>query len=591
MGLDRDMVAEMLDRLNALEVTAQIPGVIRAQPRMTATRLKENLMQDFDNYVYPQYTRAEYSQVANAAVQRKLRQARERELQERAQGNEVNQAGVDYWKANRQWTLSQDGATYGYDFQMERYNTERPLAFDGEVELKEYYDMIEYFSTSQSMSLPGTLRNLLNEAQRRGLDNLKLASLLYKFLEKYFPDQKTSALHFNRLRQVRELFGLAVELVNPEAEMDKIKKARSQLTRKVGDSISTVMYQVKSLCYQEIQLTTAGLDPVALERKSSELSQLSFKDFVTKETWALYSDYVYRRLTQNVATDLREGIRKIEAIEQDNTTFRPLVPLSIRSNKVLDPQSLRINKLEAGKPGDWKSRSSSPSGSGERKGRDFDKSRKFSDKNSEKGRYSRQGSGGDRRDQRGRSPVGRGFFGNRKSSSESFRSSRSRSWNKPYENKSGGTRSPSPGGGRFGRRGGSSPGFRRQSGGRDQSRGRQRDRSWSLGVSKKPDDRNSSGRRSFSSPKSPRTFGSRAKTPERGQCYRCMGGHLGRDCVRYPEATESPCSHCENRGIRLYHKPELCRFRKSEYRTPSPRTRENRLFTIQVMRGDGHLKN
>ena len=43
-GLDREEVFDVLDRLNVLEVQAQIPGVVRAQPQKTATRLKEELM-------------------------------------------------------------------------------------------------------------------------------------------------------------------------------------------------------------------------------------------------------------------------------------------------------------------------------------------------------------------------------------------------------------------------------------------------------------------------------------------------------------------------------------------------------------------
>ena len=602
-GLDKETVFELLDRLNVLEVQAQIPGVVRAQPQKTATRLKEELTTLYDQYVFPLYTRAMYSQRALVQAKRKLQIARQREIQEAAQGRATNNADIDFWKANRQYIIQQNGASYGYDFNEERYDTDRPLSFDGEVDLNQFQQQIEYFSDTDSLSLPGTLRNILQEAQRRGFDAQNLGELLHKFVGKYFPDQKIASLHFCKTKDFRSLFLLLVEQVDPENEGLKIKQARSQLSRRQGENLSTVIFRLQSLCYQELQLCSNGMDPITTERKSCELAQLSFKDFVTREVWAIYDSWVYTRLSQNKTTGMREGLRKIDSIEKEHPEMKPQGPLSIKSAKILDPQSLSvgITKVEAevqNKTSWPRSRSSSVDNS-RSKGRRFDgrnNSQKAGSNNDFRRGKPQEGSSRSRpfsrpqgRDDRGRStekarnpfrsgtpgPARESFRGrSRDNPRESFRDRRESSGS--FSRSGSRDRTGSP---RF--RGERSP-ARYQRGGRDRPRD-QRDRSWSLGRSGSQERGRKTFRRS-SAEASPRSFKrGRSRTPERGQCFRCLGGHLGKDCVRYPQSTETPCFHCEKRGIRLYHRPEECRFRReSTYRTPSPRTREARTYNIDV---------
>ena len=192
-GLDREAVYDILDRLNALEVDAHLPGVVRAQPQLTATKLKEELTGVFDRYRLPLYSKTEYAQIAFNEAKRKLDNARRLDFQRRPDGQGPVSADIDFWKMNKVWTVNQDNATYAYDFNTETFNVDQPLCFDGEIRLSEYRDKVEYFSDSTCLSLPGTLRNLLAEAERRGLNHRDLAILLHQFIGEYYPEQKTSA--------------------------------------------------------------------------------------------------------------------------------------------------------------------------------------------------------------------------------------------------------------------------------------------------------------------------------------------------------------------------------------------------------------
>ena len=56
-------------------------------------------------------------------------------------------------------------------------------------------------------------------------------------------------------------------------------------------------------------------------------------------------------------------------------------------------------------------------------------------------------------------------------------------------------------------------------------------------------------------------------------CKKCGSlSHFSKECERYPFYYEEACKPCNKQGRTLYHPPELCRFQKSRYRTPPPRS-------------------
>ena len=595
-SLDKDTLYDLLDRLNILE-HAQL-GVERTRPVQTATRLKETLTQEFENYRLPGLTMAAYADLALNNCRRKLEQAKRVQEQRRAAGDLTHDsdADVEFWKTNRKYTLHQDGACYGYDFEALRFNTVDPLAFEGSVDLTEFEKEIEYFSDSEVLSLPGTLRNMLAEAQRRGFNYRSLASLFHQFIVKYFPQQKTSSFHYSRNQDTAGLFGLLCELINPAQELSKIRSARAKLVRQVGMSISTVIEKVKSLNCQELAVVNSGMDAVQIDLKASQLAQTSLRDFVSRPTWQAYESWIYTRLMENKVTSLKDGIRKIDALESENESWRPREALSIKSNKEIDPQSIqRVTNIAStrNKPESKfnRSRTDSPTwrknDSAKEPGRFQRDSRSRTPENGKPSSFNRDKSSF-RNDRRSFGNRRGGNFGRRDGNSRgrpesgSFRD-RSRSFTR--------SRSDSRD-----RRGGESRNERfsrsrrpwSREGRRDQSRSQDRDRSrsWSLGRRDGPRD-SASGR----TPASPRSARRRARTPSPSQCYRCLSSqHRANACERYPRMSKEACFHCEKRGIRLFHSSNDCRFRKnSNYRSPSTTPRQSRVNNISESAGEEDL--
>ena len=628
--LDKDTLYDLLDRLNLLE--SQQLGVERVRPIQTTTKLKDTLTQEFENYRPPILTKAAFADVAMIQCRRKMEIAQRTQNQQRGAGNFTESAEKDFWKSRKEWILVQNGATYGYDFAREMFDTENPLAFDGEVKLSEFQEQIEYFSDSELLSLPGTLRNLLAEAQRRGFDLRCLGLLLQAFIHKYYPEQRTASFHYMKTHNTAGLFGLLTELINPEAELLKVRTARSKLVRHPQTPISTIIEKVKSLNSQELGIINPGMDAVAIEIKSGQLAQQSIRDFVSKETWSAYEEWVGSNLVQNKTTDLRDGLRKLDSLEVENASWRPTTSLAIRTGtRGIDPQALGVANIREGFQRDGsRGPDRARSGSfprGRETGRGPGGSRRDNDRSWRDRRFPRQPSRGFR--DNNRSPGWR-----RQRDSRTYRrddrssgggrdrgsSSRDR-WRSPARGRSfSGSRSPGNRDGRrgFGTRGGRDDYRARQprrfdsrdrrprsfsrtnnigtrSGSRDRRRPDSREngarsrysgerrpegrtRSWSLGL-RPGRQRSGSGPGRRSTPSSAR----QSRLPASDRCWRCMqSGHQARECRRYPNEVKDPCYHCEKRGIRLFHPAGECRFRQSSsYRSPSRGRPQLNMITAQ----------
>merc|ERR1711994_194745 len=91
------------------------------------------------------------------------------------------------------------------------------------------------------------------------------------------------------------------------------------------------------------------MDAVAIEIKSGQLAQQSIRDFVSKETWSAYEEWVGSNLVQNKTTDLRDGLRKLDSLEVENASWRPTTSLAIRTGtRGIDPQALGVANIREG---------------------------------------------------------------------------------------------------------------------------------------------------------------------------------------------------------------------------------------------------
>ena len=586
-GLDREQLNDLWDRLNRLEVANNLGGTRDYVPVQTSTRLKEALTREFQEYKLPRYTRAAYAEMALLKAKRKLAQAKELESHRRLMNDPTSTADVEYWKQNRSWTVAMDGAVYPYDFEEEKFDTTEPLAFDGEVKLSEFKDSIEYFVDSQTMSLPGTLRSLKSEAERRGFDYTAFGKLLHQFIMEHYPAQKIASFHCIKNNDTPGLWQLLVELISPEAEKSKIRAARASIVRKPSDNISTVMHKIRSLAYQEIGVTNPGISRETLDTKSYKLAQHNLKDFISEECWSHYEAWVYQRLTMNLETSFTDAIRKVESLEEENPSLKPTTTLHIKE-KQIDPQSLswQVNFARTGSSsfstrrprGDRsgksagfqstnKSRSVSPAGSrGRSTSNDSRKEYKDNYRNNRRpfsGRESRSPSkfasqSPDRSNRRNRYQGGNGSRDRRdKAGFRSPRFSSSRDRRDRGERKD------------------------NRYGGRQSGSDRPRDRSWSSGA--RNTNRGFSGRNRFGSGRDERRS-SRDRSNSRDlyddPCVRCNSRrHRASSCPRY-DRSDHVCKLCSKRGLRLYHEDSECRFSKSsDYRTPSPRRKVNNVMT------------
>ena len=284
--VDMDQIYDIMDRLNRMEVNQGLEQQ-RTRPAQTSTRIKEQLMGKFQEYRLPWMTTVSHAEYALLSVKQKIREAKERNVRRRLLGQATVNAEEEFWRQKHEWTRKTDGTTIGYDFAREEFKTDWPLAYDGEVKLSDFTKYIAFFSDSKILLLHDTLINLLEAAQKKGLDWTHLTSLLHQFIQEYQPAQETASFQFLRTNDAQGLYGLLVELINPAAELAKLRAARAKITREPGESITTVLQKLKSLASQELTLNNVHLAGEMLDARAAQLTTEHVKEFVSAETWSV----------------------------------------------------------------------------------------------------------------------------------------------------------------------------------------------------------------------------------------------------------------------------------------------------------------
>ena len=276
---DSDLFASLIEDVSRLKLGAGIDQV-EVKPVETATRIKEKLLEKFDEYRLPRMSLAEFYEYALLETRQRLDAATERNQRRRAAGMLIVNADTELYKRNlKTWTCQENNINFGYDFAENRFDMEKPLSFSGEVNIEDYENQyIEYFGDSKMLSLANSLLGLLRCGERYGFNYKHLTELFHQFLVKYQPELKSDAMRFLTNNDARGIFSLLAENVNNSSERMKIEECRQNLTRPPNSPLAEVMAKVKSLAMQLLTLSNPDLQEERRE-KSKFLSSIRSPTF------------------------------------------------------------------------------------------------------------------------------------------------------------------------------------------------------------------------------------------------------------------------------------------------------------------------
>ena len=611
---DPDLFASLIEDVSRLKVGAGIDQV-EVKPVETATRIKEKLLEKFDQYQLPRMSLAEFYEYALLETRQRLDAATERNQRRRAAGMLIVNADTELYKRNlKTWTCQENNINFGYDFAENRFDMEKPLSFSGEVNIEDYENQyIEYFGDSKMLSLANSLLGLLRCGERYGFNYKHLTELFHQFLVKYQPELKSAAMRFLTNNDARGIFSLLAENVNNSSERMKIEECRQNLTRPPNSPLAEVMAKVKSLAMQLLTLSNPDLQGERKEKKANFLAQSDLRHFISPETWKKFSLWVNQRLRRGENTLYLDALRKCAALEESEPHLKPTQELRVRSGPI-DPQTLsdvnfiggtyyqsnerrfrsrsgenRMDRQDKprGPPRDsrysrerrftprrfsprrsfsrtpsrgrenrFRNRSASPGRSFQSPSRrpGFNRDRRQGDRYQRQGdRYQRQGDRYQNKDNRdGRS------FRTRENDKGDNRYGRDRSVSQDrYRNSS-----PSPSPRTWGARSPSPRTWRARSfSSRPPSRSFTPDRSRSGGRDSRERNRGEKTDKYNQNIKDPRDL---------DRCIKCFSlSHRGASCPRYRKFVKVPCRICIARGYRLMHEPQFCRFTQSDYQSPA----------------------
>ena len=491
----------------------------------TPTTLKNSLLDQMKAYELPWGSVSDYLEYQRLETSKLRRIITEKKNDYAARGWAFNDTTLEDLKEDKKPLCEDKDITKGWNY-AKRTWFEKPIVYQKEVELSKFQSEIEFFGDSSLISLPGTLKKLLEAAQKKGLDFPLLSQLLFLFIQKYFTELLSAAYQYRSDDDAYKLFSLLVERIDLEEEKAKINKAKKTICRNVDDHISEVMNKVKSLACQLLLITSPQLPLEKRQHRAGAMALMDMESFVSEKCWKKYKDFTSQRMSNGQFTDFTTAIRHIAKLESDKdlkitstmcskTNFDATLALNASD------ETVGISNVSTYKGGDRKSR----------------------DPRKRTGDHKYRGKGGFRGGSN--SSAGRSSG----SSRGSFTSSRDSSRGSRNSNSS------------FGGRNNSSDSQQKQ---------KLSDKSYSK-----------SSYRRFDKEASPQSFKRDQLIDVKkvdGHCYRCYGKHMARDCPRYFQTSKYYCGICaKKQNLKLYHSEQYCRFsKKSQYRTPSPGTKERR---------------
>lgn len=584
----------------------------------TVDTMRQQLRSRFADYKAPTMTVSEFDAFAKDSVLLEMQAAAERRQMRVLNGQPDDDSEIQFWKSLKQFVSKEKKVAYRFDFDTRNYNREDPLVYSYDVELKDFEQDIAFFEDTNTVSLPLTLKSMLESAEKKGLDHEQLADLFFLLIKKYYPTSLGSAYPKHQDKKAADLYNLLVERIDPQQELNKAELARQKITRKVEESIFVPMESLRSINLQIIAMTTLDMEVKKGEKRAQKLALNQLKDFVSKQTYKRVQKWAEQKLTEEGEPNFMQTLEKVDELERYYPEEKPTTALQFAGKEKADPVNMMLNNVEGERRKERERRGErtpresyrdadtnwTRSGTYNKKGGDRRRGdRSYSRSQSSQSRERRGYEKGDRRrrfdqDKREGDRRRRDFSGNRRSSSFGRSFSRGREG----ERRSSGNRE------RRGRVNSFERSFSRDRSAGGYSRDRNfRERSFSRGRGNYQArdsrsnfrERSTSGgfnrNRSFSRPRSMerRTrYGERSRerysrSPSQTRektCIRCSSaGHLGADCHRYRRRSEYPCRLCkEKRNLLLFHPERYCLFEtSSSYRSPTPETREARIAYLK----------
>ena len=522
---DREKLEQVVEAVRELRAQAGLQDnqASKLPEFKTLNSIKASIYKLYDDYQLPLCDSISFSEQATLIIARLRRQAQERKAFQEANGEEFFDATEDL-RYQKNIIRTEGEITRGYDFFEKKYFS-RPLKYQKEVSLDNFETELEMYlnngGSEKIVSLPGSISKLIKASEKRGLSLDQVSELLFQFIQKYQQDLISSAIKIRSENNAFAMLQLLVERIDCDEEKNRIISCKSSVYREVGENVSVVLSKIKSLNHQLLSITNPSMEASRLESKAEEITITEVENFVSAPAFVKYKRYCRDKLTDGEQVTFKKTIRKLQSIEQD-----PACQITARKGMKTTVDPIVLASANTGGSVDVNYVSTPRMGA---RGR-----------TEQRGRQNQRGGMQDRTQRKS------SFNGS--SSPNSFSKSPSFS------------RSNTP---------------RYSSGSRPSSRPLSRSSSAS-----KYDQNNLKGN------ESPKSYLRKANNsvkvknvkdmPDR--CYRCYSNnHFARSCFRFLETSKYPCQNCiKTKGIKLFHPTQYCRFKKSNYRSPSNDTRLKR---------------
>ena len=159
--------ANLIDFIRRLQKEKGEPESIASL--RTPTTLKNNLLDQMKAYELPWGSVSDYLEYQRLETSKLRKLITEKKMDYEARGWTFNDTTLEDLKEDKKPICEDKDITKGWNY-AKRTWFDKPLVYQKEVELSKFQAEIEHFGDSQLISLPGTLKKLLEAAQKKGLD-------------------------------------------------------------------------------------------------------------------------------------------------------------------------------------------------------------------------------------------------------------------------------------------------------------------------------------------------------------------------------------------------------------------------------------
>ena len=409
------------------------------------------------------------------------------------------------------------------------------LCNPGKPDLDSLTELVDQCVHSGATNIPKSIKNLMEEGIQRGFTEQAYTSLWLQFIKRYIENSYQAALTYSR--NLNELFEFLLSLVDTETEITKLRNAISKIQRKQEDPVSFAVLKMKSLTTSLLFMIDPSASLAEVTKRASRASIDALYTIISEEAKTHLTAWKRKCNEMGRTTTLQDYLDAVSKIEQSKSC-KPARDYIVPSR--LADSDVTANSFYA-KFGLEKPRSRSIESS---------KIQKSSSNTPQSSRTSSRASSNGSRG----TPRRAGTSSSRATSVPS-RTKDDRNRGYSYEVKNQRAREE----GRYKK-------------GEDRREKERRPRRESGGSQNRGNGKKT-GRGHSSKGMRKSEYPDNSTGIQSKDCKKCGSlSHFSKECERYPFYYEEACKHCNKQGRTLYHPPELCRFQKSRYRTPPPRS-------------------